>query len=960
MRKRTKFKSPVLDFFVVTVCLSVAAYFTYTFWKDLNSTARRTDKTEIAIITFKNRIAQRKFDDRVVWERIDKSTPLYNGDLVRTADLAEAVITFNDGSQVDIYENTMIQVYYSDFAGVQISVGNGNLELESSDNGKVQLTLNDGSTVNAGGGASISAKTTGSTKNSLNASGTGSSGTSGLDSSGNSGKQTIQVKNGSATITGSTGETQAIQAGESISVKSNGEIAKKPVTVTSIPSELKVLNIGEESVPVKLEWSKTRSNDPVILQTSTKKDFSVLSEEKIITSENDSLISLSEGTLYWRVFPKGNEEEASEGKISVESTKALTLVSPSPNAVLEYYNRTAEVIFRWNGNKYAKNYLVNVSSTPDMKNIVASKIVENYYAQIETLGSGQWYWQVTPYYEINSLGYADAGASKVSAFSIEKINGINPPSLTVPLQNASITYKEKDVKEINGNKTLDVIFSWKSEIKANYDLIIAKDADFNQVEAVRHTAGQRINVALDAPETGEVNYYWKVVRNSSDLDDRTPESVVRNFTVSKYINTPAKLLYPPENYITETTKLSSVRFMWKSADNAKSKESIVQVSNSSDFKNLKFEKSVNGTTLENMALPQGEYFWRVATLDEEGNLEYTQPNFLVVQKELTAPVITNIKDDAVIVVAKDSPVKLNWTSVPGADFYNVRIYGSDSKLVAEKPDAAGTSANFTLPDDSYLVKIQAVSSQTEISPLRTGPVGNVSFTVRIPETISPLYPSASTIIEGLNALRTPINFTWKIGRDKPSSSELVIQKRYDDGTMRVVERVKTAKTTASVSRLSPGSYTWQVVASTSEGIPMNSQPVSFTVTPVASLAKPKLEDPKNNFMMDSSFLRKNRSVSFEWNSVPGATEYNFVIYKRNKNGALTVVYSEKGIKTTKVKVKDLSIFDVGDFTWNVTAFSYAKDGFEEQRSETAERSFKIDIKLPTSIETVKTGKMYSE
>ena len=181
MRKRTRFKSPVLDFFVVTVCLAVAGYYSYVFWKDLNSTARRNDKEKIAIITFKNRIAQRKFDDRVVWERIDKSTPLYNGDLVRTSDLAEAVITFNDGSKIDIYENTMIQVYYSDFEGVQISVGNGNLQLESSDNGKVQLTLNDGSKVNAAGGASLAAKT----------------------SAGNSGSKSIEVHNGSATVTGS-------------------------------------------------------------------------------------------------------------------------------------------------------------------------------------------------------------------------------------------------------------------------------------------------------------------------------------------------------------------------------------------------------------------------------------------------------------------------------------------------------------------------------------------------------------------------------------------------------------------------------------------------------------------------------------------------------------------------------------------------------------------------------------
>ena len=60
MRKRTKFKSPVLDFFVVVFTLSVAGYFGYTFWKDLNSSSKRNDKEKIEIITFKNRIAQRK------------------------------------------------------------------------------------------------------------------------------------------------------------------------------------------------------------------------------------------------------------------------------------------------------------------------------------------------------------------------------------------------------------------------------------------------------------------------------------------------------------------------------------------------------------------------------------------------------------------------------------------------------------------------------------------------------------------------------------------------------------------------------------------------------------------------------------------------------------------------------------------------------------------------------------
>lgn len=932
MRKRTRFKSPVLDFFVVTVCLSVAGYFAWTFWNDLNSTAKRTDKDEIAIITFKNRIAQRKFDDRVVWERIDKATPLYNGDLVRTADLAEAVITFNDGSQVDIYENTMIQVYYSDFGGVQISVGNGNLQLDSSTNGKVQLTLNDGSKVNAGGGTSLSTKTT-----------AGSNGTG-------TGNKTIEVRGGSATITGSAGASETLSAGQSVSVKESGEISKKPVTVTSIPPELKVLNIEGEPLPVKLEWSKLKADDTIILQTSTKKDFSVLSEEKIIASENDALINLSAGTVYWRIFPKGNEEEASEGKISVETTKALTLISPAPDGVLTFRNRNPDITFRWNGNSYAKNYLLKVSSTPDMQNAVVSKIVETTYTNIDNLGKGDWWWQVTPYYELSSLGYADAGASAVQAFSVEKTNGINPPSLTVPLQNAEIHYKDD----------LNINFSWKSDIKASYELVIAKDLDFNHIVARQNTAGQRANVSLALPEEDGQEYFWKVIRNSTDSEDLSPESFARKFTVSKYVSVPTKLLYPPEEYTTESSKLASVRFMWKPADAAKNKDSIVQISKTPDFSNIQLDKTVSGTTLENVSLPQGQYYWRVATESPEGNLEYTEPNLLVVQKELVAPDITNIKDNSEVVIAKESSVKINWTPVEGADYYNVKVYDDKNKLVAENSEASGTSTNFILPDDSYTVRIQAVASQTESSPIRTGPMETVDFSVRTPTSVTAMRPAASEKIDGLNALRNPVNFTWKDGSDKAVSQELVLKKRQNDRTLKIVDRIKVTKNSVSIPRLTTGEYNWQIVASTQEGIPINSQALNFTVTTVKDLPTPVLTEPRRDLVMDSKYLRKNRSISFEWKNVPDATEYSFVIYKKESSGRLVPVYSEKSVKGNKLRLRKLSVLDVGNFEWNVTAFSYAKDGYEERRSPVAKGAFKIQFEAPKQITTDSASRMYSE
>lgn len=926
MQKKTRFKSPVLDFFMVVITLSVAFYFGYSFWKDLNTSSRRTDKEKIATITFKNRIAQRKFDDRVVWERIDKAAPLYNGDLIRTADLAEAVITFNDGSEVNIYENTMIQVYYSDYEGVKIGVDSGNLQLEAADEGKVQLTLGDGSKISAGGGTSLSTKST----------------------AGGAGASTVVVRNGSATVTASSGNSESINSGETVSVKNNGELAKTPVTVVSIPPELKVLNVEGGTVPVKLEWNKTNQDEPVVLQLSTKKDYSEIKEEKVIASKNDSLISLSEGTLYWRVFPQGKEDEATEGKISVAEAKPLTLVSPAESSVFHFRNRNPVLNFRWNGNDYAKKYLLKVSSTADMNTPVVQLTTENPSVEIDSLGNGQWWWQVTPYYEMNSIGYA--GPSKTATFSIIKNDEIAAPVLTVPLENAEIYYKD----------SLSINFSWKSDIKASYELLLSDDKEFTNIISRKKTAGQRAAVNFPIPEKDGQTYYWKVIRNSSEPEDLSPVSEVRSFTVSKYVSVPTKLLYPPEEFSTELSKLASTQFMWKPSDEAKNKPAVLQVSATKDFKSLQLERSVSGTSFSNMLLPQGEWYWRIATQDLDGTYDYTQARHLLVLKELEAPNLTNVKEKTELLVAKDGATRINWTPVKGADYYNVRVYDSNNKLVAENPEATGSSASFKLPQSSYTLKIQAVASQTETSPMRTGPVEKIDFSVRTPELLSAVSPASSAKIDGLTALRTPVNFTWKSGQDKPASSELVIKKRQDDGSVRVVERIRTSKYSASVARLTTGSYTWQIIASTKDGLPINSNEQSFTITSVEPLAKPQLETPKKGFVIDAAFLRKNRSITFEWKAVPDATDYNFVIYKKEKNGNLIPVYSEKGIKKNSYKFKKLTVLDLGEFEWNVTAFTYAKDGYEERHSPSVQGSFVIKFDTPKQITPEKTGRMYSE
>lgn len=926
MRKRTKFKSPVLDTFVVLFCLSVAAYFGYTFWKDLNSTAGRSDKEKVAVITYKDRITQRKYNDRVVWERINKSSPLYNGDFVRTSDLAEAQFSFVDGTTISLYENTMIQINYSESEGLKISLDGGSVSLNASAKGNVKLSLDDGSEVTVGKGSGLSAK------------------------AGNGEVRTVNIKNGSASIEGRNGEKTSLIAGESVSVSNNGEIRKKSITVTSIPQELRLLNSEGGEMPVKLEWTKSEeaADEDVIIQTSNKKDFSVIEKEYVVKEVSEFLLNLPEGTAYWCVYTEKHTDEAEKGKIAVIDAEPVPLISPVEAASFRYRNRNPQINFSWQEREHAEHYLVKVSSSPDMENPIIEEKVYKTTLQSDSLGQGKWWWQVTPYYEINSAGYT--GESTVGSFSIVKSGDLKAPKLAVPFKDTTVSYKEN----------LNINFIWSSDsTDATYEVLLSDKEDFSNLLYSKKTSYKNIHAKLPAPQAPS-DYYWKVIRTTNEDEDLEPESEVWKFTATPYVPGDTRLIYPPEEYSTETSKIASTQFVWKLADEVKNNKSILQISKNQDFASVEVEKEVQGNTLENLNLADGDWWWRIGTTDSNGNSDYTEGRHFEVLKTLTAPSLVTVAENEEIIATQSGMVKLGWRPVAGADFYNIRVFDSENNLVAEQPEASGTSASFVLPDDAYSLRIQAVASQTDNSKMRTGPVQTVDFVVRAAEPVVQIQPVDDARIDGLTALRAPVNFSWRSGNDKPVTTEFVLKKRQNDGTFKEVERRRVSKTSEALPRLPSGTYRWQIIASTKNGISLNSKERSFTIGPVVALEKPVLTAPEYNLVMNSEYLRKHRNITFEWNDVPGSTEYHFVLYKRETNGMMKLIYSEKGLRSNKLRYRKLSNLDVGKFIWNVTAYSYAKDGFEERRSPVTTGEFTIEFAAPKQIKAETPGRMYSE
>lgn len=113
MKKKTKSRlrnSLFVPFCIaLAVCVSGVALNSLLFYKSFFRALTKMNEEPIATITFKYKTAQRKFLDRVVWDRLRQNSPVYNGDTLHTSSLSEATVWFSDGNVMELSENTMAQ-----------------------------------------------------------------------------------------------------------------------------------------------------------------------------------------------------------------------------------------------------------------------------------------------------------------------------------------------------------------------------------------------------------------------------------------------------------------------------------------------------------------------------------------------------------------------------------------------------------------------------------------------------------------------------------------------------------------------------------------------------------------------------------------------------------------------------------------------------------------------------------
>ncbi|MFI3257913.1 MAG: hypothetical protein R3Y36_06415, partial [Spirochaetales bacterium] len=413
------------DIAVTLLCLAGFYLSLHFFYQAINQSLGKINETPIGTITFHYGTAQRKLSDRVLWDRVRQESPIYNGDIIRTAELSEATITFIDGNMMNLYDQTLAQVFLDIDGGASVDFSGGGISLDAS-SGTKGITLTSGNATVQLEGGSV-----------LNAVASVSDGTSA-----SAVPFSLQVVAGSASVTATEGNVSAgsisLTEGNALILDENSQSFLPPsLTVLSPTVNAKYLKHSGSSLPIQFSWATANitQGDFITLETSRTADFSQIAEQISFTNVNNVTLDMSEGTWYWRIYNEA-DNYGTNGKLQILDAPPATAVVPANNAEYTYRTKNPSIRFVWTADEYVSSYLFEVANNPQMSNPVISQRSTQSSSIISSLAQGTWYWQVTSIYDAGAMiqNPNETNVSAVNSFSVVQQGDLLPSQLVLPAE----------------------------------------------------------------------------------------------------------------------------------------------------------------------------------------------------------------------------------------------------------------------------------------------------------------------------------------------------------------------------------------------------------------------------------------------------------------------------------------------------------------------------------------------
>lgn len=925
------------DAFIILIILCFIGAFLsgWMFYLSFYRIAKR-NAPPIARITFKYKTAQRKFLDRMAWDRIQQNSDIYNGDTVRTADLSEATIYFIDGNIMELSDNSMAQVFLRDGGG-EVSLESGNAKVDASGGG---LTLKSG-------GAAVTLEA----GSSLNA------------AMGEGGDVSLQMLKGSAEVSGEGGGGKTLEEGEST--------GSAPIVMLLPHPNQKLLYHEAGNYKASFRWRTDEPSLPVTLEVAQDKSFSHI-VHRITTNTDKVDVDLPHGRYYWRLSPDASSNSVAkpiDGKMLIVQSLPPKTVTPAVDYTYSYRTQKPAVRFIWTESESATSYEFAVSKDSDMSSpIITERTPQSSYI-LSSLEAGTYYWQVTPFYMIDQRGLE--APSEISRFNIARQASLKAPALYLPAAGGAVNIEDNSKQSI---------FSWKTDSEAaSYRIKVMAQDGRTVVNA--SAANNRYGANNSLFKAGE-QYRWSVSLVDSEGNE-SDDSEVRTFTAMNGI-VEQHLVEPTDGYVVSDSLARDLKFTWRKNVPA-GLLTYLTVSTDEDFKNELYDEVQDGLSKSSLPLSPGTYYWKVRTLnngtsgEESFNIE-TRARRLVVVSPYPATVVHSPVGMAV--AKEDVPYKFAWEGVEGAQFYRMSILEEDSGREVYADTLYTPSASLDMFHDErfrhrghYRYEIQARSNDVPgVSSRRSGKLSEGAFTLIRLNPVAISYPANGSSVDGISAFLDGVAVRYS-SVDELTSAQVVIYRLGAGGKRTAVLKTHSggiASNDSSVAEngtyintdegLRAGKYEVEVNATSIDGIDVSSalskKRTRFTILPIPPLASPAAFEA-SPAVIDSNYIRQGGKIlRLSWLNVKDATDYDVSITKKGENSTISQCSIPAG-GSPSYALDIMSLDDEtksrllnGEFVCSVTPYRRTKDKVV-QEGEASITRFSTNILPPK--QSIPTG-----
>ena len=917
------------DIIVFLICIIGIFVCLFLFYRDLNTSLSRFAETPIATISFKYKAAQRRIENRVVWDRLKQNSPVYEGDLIRTADLSNATVHFLDTpAEITLDENSIIQIY----AG-RVDFTEGNLTVSSANSNTGIIIASGGKTLSVSADSVVNLKT--------NPSGT----------------VNLQVFEGSALIDSEDGPVEAT-AGHAVRLGDSAEPVPQSMTAPLTPyPQIKYLT--SENAGVRFSWNAVNYSAGEITRLEIAQDKNFTRTASVYDVEASEItVPLTQGTWWWRVYPARQSDtdgaelaasNASSLKLSVVASYPPALIAPVQDAVFSYRTKLPEVRLTWTETAEAAGYVVEVSQDASFASTRIQTQTGGTSFLCVNLTEGTWYWRVRPVFVGNYAG--SVNGSQTAAFSISRKTELQPPALIYPADGAIFNV---------GTERQSSYFSWKRDSEAaSYTINISRNRDLSAPVLTR-TVKENF-FAYGASETllSEGGYYWGVTL--ADSEGATALSAAFSFTALKE-EIFQRTVFPPAGYAIAENLLLETRFTWRTNVPAWMR---FQVSSSRDFSTLLINELTSSESVMGKKLPAGTYYWRIAADTNSTRSSthmvsadmlsgfVTEPTMFEVLGQLEKPQPISPLENARVLPAAET--EFRWTSLRDAEHYLLRVYDEKNALLFERDtrDSAVTVNMSRYAAGNYYWTVQAMSEATSVKTRRTGQQLHTAFYVELPKRVRLTGPEKNAEIK-FNTPDERGTVRWE-SDDQIDSSRFVLSTNPNPLAGTPLMNITNPPREIQLIALDIGTYYWTVTAQ-SQGFDMSAEaPFSFTVAPFDPLPPPGGLNPHGK-VFDAAEIMNMQNMVFRWNSVEGANAYIFILEQQRANGTKEIVRTQPRRQTTYTA--ELNSLDVGPFVWRVEAVRLNAAQQIERRGLAAHGTFSINIQLPQEVQLYDVGTLY--